>query len=71
MIAGFGKGNDDFAELVGCLREPVDEQDGALRLTRCRQTLGVVDADFRIGLLYPELEVARLGGTLRGHSCVS
>lgn len=46
-----------MAELVGCLWEAVDEEDGAFRLVRGGRTFDVVDADLRVGLLEPDLAV--------------
>lgn len=58
-----------MAELVGCLWEAVDEQDGALGLAGSGETLDVVDTDLRVGLLEPDLAVVGGGSGLGCHCC--
>ena len=66
-IAGFGEGDGDVAELVGCLREAVDEEDGTLGLAGGGKTVDVVDPDLRVGLLEPDLAVVGDRGVLGRH----
>lgn len=62
VVAGGGKGRDHMAELVGGLREAVDEEDGTL-LRRAGWGFGfdVVDPDIFWFLLEPHLTMGQLG----------
>ena len=66
-VAGLSEWDGDMAELVGCLWEAVDEEDGTLRLARGGKAFDVMDADLRIGLLKPDLAVAGNWGALGCH----
>lgn len=70
MVAGLGEGNDNVAELVGCLGEAVDEKNDAFWFVRRGETFDVEDPDFGAGLLEPDLAVVGFGWGLRGH-CLS
>ena len=68
MVAGSGKRRDDMAELVGGLGKAVDQEDGPFGRGTCkRKGLCVVEADFRVGFLEPDLAVADAGFRLGGH----
>ena len=66
MVAGLGEGNDNVAELVGCLGEAVDEKDSAFVFVGCGEAFDVEDADFGVDL-EPDLAVVGFGWGLRGH----
>ena len=66
-IAGFSEGDSGMAELVGCLWEAVDEENGTLRLARGWKTIYIVDTDLRVGLLEPYLAVVGGGSGLGCH----
>lgn len=56
-----------MTELVGCLWEAVDEENGSLRLARGGEVFDVVDTDLRVSLLKPDLAVVGDGGVLGWH----
>ena len=60
-VAGFSERDGDMAELIRCLWEAVNEENGTLRLARGWKTFDVVDTDLRVGLLKPDLAVVGNG----------
>ncbi len=69
-VAGVGEGDEDVAELVGCFREAVDEEDGAFGLWGGGgEAFGVEDAEFGVGVLEPGLAVVWFGGGGGWHVC--